>query len=211
MAGGVGSAHASSFGFDDLVFWVGSGSNEAGFVIDWGDGRDPLAWGYRWDGAATGEDMLLAIVSADDRLFTKVSPPGGFGVALLGLGYDRDGDGFGIDDDTMFGDGGIFEVPPPQDGAMASDMDDSYAEGWSTAFWSYWVSDGSPYGGGGEWDFAPTGISGRSLTDGAWDGFSFAPDFISSAPNLPVAAVPSGGGVALAVVGSVMAGRRRRR
>ena len=59
----------ASFSFDDIQFWVGSGSKRAALVIEWHDGNRPdaMVWGYRWDGEATGHDMIVAIAQADPR------------------------------------------------------------------------------------------------------------------------------------------------
>ena len=80
--------------FSDIQDWIGTGSNEAGFEIDWYDGTTDyaLCWGYRWNGTATGEQMLDAIVPSDPRLFAEVSGTTQYGTALFGLGYDQDGD-----------------------------------------------------------------------------------------------------------------------
>src|SRR5690606_25373671 len=87
-------------------------SNQAALIIDWKDGKSPqaLAWGFRWDGAATVGDMIQAIAGvtqiraessgafvadlsgADPRLFVRLSQHS-FGNAILGIGYDLDGDG----------------------------------------------------------------------------------------------------------------------
>src|SRR5436190_24241983 len=62
---------AHSFAFTDIQYWVGSGTNQAALVIDWNlpAGNQTLVWGYRWDGTATGGQMLNAIVNADARLY----------------------------------------------------------------------------------------------------------------------------------------------
>ncbi len=75
----------TDFTFDDVQYWVGSGSNQALLVVDWNDGLDAeaLAWGYRWDGTATAEDMINEIVNADERL--SVDMTGGF---LSSLAYE---------------------------------------------------------------------------------------------------------------------------
>src|SRR3954465_10393847 len=68
-------AHAFAFSFDDITYWVGSGSNRASLAIDWQQGSSQpasLVWGYRWDGIATGAQMLSAIVAEDPRLFAKL-------------------------------------------------------------------------------------------------------------------------------------------
>jgi hypothetical protein len=164
---------AGAFTFADIQFWVGSGSNQAGLVIDWYDGKDPvsLAWGFRWDGVATGRTMLDAIKAADPRLFENYVGP----TVVFGLGYDLDGDGF-------------VYVPGGSETGQAADPDDHYQEGWMIAgYWSYWVkpSDTDP------WTWSLVGIADRILTDGCWDGWKFAPapTWDSGEPSEPVAAV----------------------
>ena len=49
----------------DILFWVGTGSNEAVMAVNWAD--TALAWGYRWDGTATVADMMAHIAAADPR------------------------------------------------------------------------------------------------------------------------------------------------
>ena len=66
---------AQTFSFDEIQFWVGAGAQRAALMIDWQEGAaEPpaLAWGYRWDGTASGSDMLRAILAADDRLYAKL-------------------------------------------------------------------------------------------------------------------------------------------
>ena len=76
LAGSSGVASAS-FVFDDIGFWVGSGANQAALVIDWngpdGSGSEPVsyAWGFRWDGVATGQNMLAAVINADANLYGR--------------------------------------------------------------------------------------------------------------------------------------------
>jgi hypothetical protein len=186
----VHSALADVTSFDDLRFWVGSGPNRAALVIDWWEmpERIPLAWGFRWSGSATGEDMFRAIVQRDPQLYARIGSSGAFGVPLYGIGYDRDGDGFALSDGTIFSNG--LAVTGPSDGAIAVDPDDSYNEGWNTGFWAYYVGSGNPYGGG-SWQTPITGFSDRQLADGDWDGFSFAPGFVGDPPALAGAAMPA--------------------
>lgn len=206
-----GTAGSASVSFDDLRFWVGEGANEAALVIDWNgpDGAEPvsLAWGFRWDGVASGQDMLAAVINADARLFGRFASFG-FGDAIVGLGYDLDGDGFGVSDGTDFGPGGLV-FAGTSDGVTASDGDDYYAEGWTTGFWSYSVGDGDPFGGG-LWEGAAVGFGDRVLSDGDWDGYRFAPGFIGEDPRLPTPAVPAPA-AGMVLMGAMMhAGRRRR-
>ncbi len=204
---------SAAFTFDDIDTWIGNGSNHAALVLDWNDGIEPqsLVWGYRWDGAATGEDMLRAVVEADANLYAKISAPGAFGISTFGFGYDLDSDGFGLDDATSFGvDGIAVTTSANADGAVSLDSDDHYAEGWfSSGFWTYWTSENEPFDGGA-WDSALTGVSDRVLASGSWDGFSFDPVFsFTDPPSQPGATVPAPG--ALAPMFALLIGARRHR
>jgi hypothetical protein len=50
---------------NDILFWVGEGSNEAVMAVNWAD--TALAWGYRWNGTATVAEMMDHIAAADPR------------------------------------------------------------------------------------------------------------------------------------------------
>jgi MYXO-CTERM domain-containing protein len=206
----TGSAQAQSF--SDIQYWVGSGSNQAAFIVDWNDGKDAqsLMWGFRWDGTATGEDMLHAIVTADTRLFAHVSTPfgGGLGTALYGMGYDLDNDAnFGVSPSLTF-DAGGYSVGGSFDGRTPTDASDHWQEGWmSDGYWSYWLggSGASPV-----WGFSGVGMSTRTLVNGSWDGWSYAPGFNGEEPSLPVpATVPTPGALTLLGMGGLFAMRRR--
>lgn len=188
-------------GFDDIDYWVGSGTNQAALVIDWNDGVSPvsLAWGFQWDGAATGWEMLTAIAAADSRLTLVVHPDFD---AVFGLYYDVTGANVGFVAGTPGG---------PEDGT-ANNPGDHYAEGWSSGFWEYSVFGGDfsydIYGGPpdynyigsgtydvagspnypGTWESGNIGSGSRELADGYWDGLSFAPNFVSQSIDQPVAA-----------------------
>lgn len=201
------SLSASAITLDDITVWTGSGANRAGLVIDWADGSDPAVYGYMFDGAATGQDMFEAVFADRAELYAKVAQFG-FGDAVMGIGIDRDNDGFGLDDGSVFTDG-IRVISSADanngeaDGAVPTDGDDTYLEGWNTAFWGYYVSDGAS-----DWGFASSGFGGRSLQDGDWDGFAYAPGFSGSAPSV---AVPEPASAALFVLASAVLVRRRRR
>jgi hypothetical protein len=183
-------AVGQSFTFDDIQFWVGSGSNRAALAIDWGDDStqpSALVWGYRWNGTAHGSDMLTSIVAADPGLFAKLGTSS-TNRAVYGLGYDANRNGeFGIDDDTVFDSQG-FAFTDPADLAVATDSGDYYAEGWFTGFWHYGIAANNPYDGG-SWSDIASGMSGRTLADGAWDSWTFSPTFnFGSFAKNPVAA-----------------------
>lgn len=207
----VAPAADAAVGFDDITFWAGGGENRAALVVDFNDGKthESLVWGYRWDGAARGEDMFAAIVAADPLLFAK-RKAFSWGNANLGIGYDADGDGFAISDGTTFDAAGIAAGSENQaDGATSVDADDHYREGWFTGYFAYYTAGTNPYAGGA-WVESQVGPGDRALADGAWDGLSFAPDFVGSLPGEPVA-VPEPTAVAgvLAAAGFVLARRRR--
>ena len=79
----------ASFTFEDIQYWVGNGSNKAALVIEWHDGNRPdaIVWGYRWDGEATGHDMIVAIAQADPRLVLLTQYTGWMGYTIDGIGY----------------------------------------------------------------------------------------------------------------------------
>lgn len=68
----------AQFGFDAITFWVGTGSNQAMLVVDFNDSSttECYAWGYRFDGTKTGEEMLNDIAAADTNFVIDIS--GGF-------------------------------------------------------------------------------------------------------------------------------------
>ncbi len=50
---------------EDILYWVGSGLNKAILAVNWAD--TALAWGYRWTGTKTVNDMLGDIAVTDPR------------------------------------------------------------------------------------------------------------------------------------------------
>ena len=210
----AGAARAD-FNFTDMDFWTGSGANQAGMVIHWSSPEVfnntsmpapaadvSLAWGYRFDEASNAEDMMVALAAADPNLYLFAGGQPGLGMAILGIGYDYDGDGvFGLSDgtttytaadfangiiaDQAYGDADVF---------TPTDSGDLYWGGWYGPNWelwheagggggfvtapdrgseTYWSGDGWA-GSHGEWDFSGVGISSLSLEDGSWIGWSVA-------------------------------------
>jgi hypothetical protein len=185
---------------DDVVFWTGSGTSRAAIVIDFaGESAtdSALAWGYRWDGAATGRDMLDAVVQADTRLFAVIGNSFPTLNAILGLGYDRNDDGkFELTPPRTFDDVG-FAYGAPTTAIGAVDSADWYREGWEAGFWHYAVSRGSPLTSG-DWVSSQVGASRRSLANGDWDSWAFSStvlpgEFASIFAQNPVIATPPNG------------------
>jgi len=186
------TASAGAGAFDDIQFWAGSGTNRAALVIDWHDGKAPssLVWGYRWDGSATGYDMFQAVVRADPRLFAHLAQFT-WGSAIVGIGYDRNHSGsFAVNPPLAFDPAGFVidtGATNASDARLPDDLADHFVEGWNTGFWAYFTraSQSEP------WASSWVGAADRILTDGAWDGLSFAPNFVSSEPADPVPAMAS--------------------
>ena len=209
------------FDFGDINTWYGNGANQAALVIDFNDGNSPtsLVWGYRFDGSPTAEDMFNDIITANTALFAKIDSATQYGTALFGIGYDVDGDGFGLDDGSIIGADGFIDTNTESDttendnadGASATDADDHYEEGWFTdGFWVHWEATSSPYNGGA-WA-SGFGLAYQTLTDGAWTGMYFDPAFgFATAPAEPVSpgSVPEPAGLFALAIGGLMFVRRR--
>ncbi len=206
------SAQALISNFSDVTFWVGSGANQAVLVVDWNDGTSPvsLAWGFRWDGVATGQDMLLAIASSTidsgtgnilatgaSTGLTVYTTTYSFGDAVdrIVLGTSHDQGGFGS---TGYWEylcsGGTFSTPPSGD-------DNTFAGS------SYYPGTNSTP----DWISSWSGFSDRTLSDGSWDAWSYAVGGVSQAVDQPIAAVPEPGVVSLLFAGGLILVWRFRR
>lgn len=157
------SGFAQTFGFGDIVNWTGAGQNEAALVMDWNDGTavHSYAWGYRWNGSATAEQMLRDIDTADPRLTLGFTFFNGLGYALTAAEYDLDLDG----------------TPEHNEGGFNPG---------SNGFWDYYV--GGPSTSLPSWSESNFGISSVTLSNDDWEGMSWAPDFVGNPPANPVAA-----------------------
>lgn len=184
----------TGFSFDNIIYWIGDGSNKAALVIDWHDHENKsdhaMVWGYRWNGEATGYDMVAAIANADPRL-TFLTHLTDLGNTVAGLGYDLNES---MDTKIIYTDPETFDetVYTPINGMVTtqaynyddwtcSDPADLWQSGWYTnGYWSYQVKDATE----NEWNYSGLGASSRILTDGCWDGWSFA-DFSGISGTIP--------------------------
>lgn len=167
--------------FSDIQYWVGTGTNEAAFVVQWNDSKNPdaLVWGFRWDGNATGEDMLKAIAKADRRLFSLLYQGTAFGTAVGGLGFDLNGantNGLYKSGNTTYpfypANGIINTSSYDFDDYTAIDVADHWKSGWTTGYWAYWVKDPADT----DFNYSGLGSTGRVLQNGSWDVWNFNVD-----------------------------------
>jgi len=191
----VTAKSANSTTFSDIQFWVGSGVNQAAFVVQWNDGKtsDALVWGFKWDGTATGEDMIKAIAKADPRFFALLRQGTQYGSAIGGFGFDLNGTGT----NGLYKDGNKMYPYYPFDGLINTseydfdsytgiDADDHWQSGWMVGYWSYWVKDPVDEG----YNYSGVGASTRELQNGSWDVWNFKPNmemFDIAATFTPVA------------------------
>lgn len=169
----------ASFSFDQIQNWTGEGENQAALILQWNDDREThaMVWGYRWDGEATGVDMVKAIAKNDPRLYILAMDGSSFGTTIGGFGYDVDGDGdYQLTDGSetySFVDGVVSISGYEFDKFSSTDSDDYWKSGWMTnGYWSYYVSDQSQFP---PTEYASTGASSRKLQNGSVDGWMFSP------------------------------------
>jgi|GEM_PF-2220635 len=205
-------AHGA-FTLAGIDFWVGPaagpGVNQAVLVIDFAfpgaaAGAPSLAWGYRWPASEprTGRDLVTAIVAADPRL-QAAGLESGF---IDTIGYDADLDGT------------LDHAHPgydPETGRYSNYwVNNAVTEGTAPAFADaghVLPPNGNPFAASepGTWVFSTTGIAGRPLADGSWDGWIFASEPVGG-PRVPAAApVPEPAAAILVLAGTLLWRRRR--
>lgn len=162
----------TTFNLSDIQYWVGTGSNEAAFIVQWNDGKNPdaLVWGFRWDGTATGEDMMKAIAKADHRFFSLLYQGTSMGTAVGGFGFDLDGQGTnGLYKEAnttypLYPLNGIVNTSTYDfDKYTGIDTNDHWRSGWLNGYWSYWAKDPAD----ADFQYSPLGVSNRILENGS--------------------------------------------
>ena len=70
-------AKSISFPASNIQFWTGTGTNQAVVIVGWDDNTAgtnfALAWGVRWNGTATAQNMLDTIAAYDTRFSYTIS------------------------------------------------------------------------------------------------------------------------------------------
>lgn len=125
----------------DILYWVGEGSNQAVLAINWPD--TALAWGYRFNGTATVQDMLDDIANADPRFSYSVEEGYLSDFYFLcedGMILSGAMDGYWESKNNGISDMGLFQTLNNGDfekwanSAAGVVVDSVYYEGWG---WSY--------------------------------------------------------------------------
>ena len=153
-----------------------------------------MVWGYRFNGTATGTQMLDAILGADPKLYVMVNEEFG-STFVVGIGYNRNGNGIiGLTDGvtTNYFVNGLLTNNDIADSARPIDPGDLYWGGFDGPNWQVFTEAGdsggfytSPNRGSslywdpdtdnqGQWNFAQAGLDDLALTNGSWIGFSVA-------------------------------------
>lgn len=203
------TTHAATFLMSDVTNWTGPaagpGISQAALVIQW-PGQSAWTWGFRWNSTETrnGRDLLLALAGADPRFsFT--------GAGFIGdLRWDADLNGtpeftFPGYNPTTFEYLNYF--------VNNNQQADNYEGGAAPAGAHILPPLGSPYdeAGPGTWVSSNTGVLGRPVVDGSWDGWIYSDG--SSVPGFAVNApmpVPEASSALLLVLGGSVLMRRRR-
>lgn len=192
------SAHAVTYGAYPLEGEVGSGANTSICVFDFGGVE--YAFGYHYDGAKTGADLLAAL-------------NGNFGIAIA---YHPV---YGTPTDISYGGYSISNDPIGDD---YTGYPGYYVSGGSTL--NQWVVPPLTihYDGGGTngpaWLSSDAGLASRSLVDGSWDGWVQAKfdnvtwvGFAAPPDGTFASVVPEPAALSLLAVGALaLFGRRRR-
>jgi len=62
--------------FNEILYWVGSGTDSAEFIVNFAQPDTAFAWGFLFNGTTTAQAMVDAIAAADPRFWTEGSPSG---------------------------------------------------------------------------------------------------------------------------------------
>ena len=164
-------------GFEDILFWAGDGYKRAAIVFQWNIGGEThsRAYGYRFNGNATGYDMLKAVVEEAPELFAQVMytyNPEGYVLGGVGLTQNRgeqlsivcDGQTYALQPDQLFISTGGYNF----DSYTCSTPGAWWQSGWYDGYWSYWTGDPTML------NYSGTGMSATPLGDGSWNFWNYS-------------------------------------
>ncbi len=197
----------------DVLVWAGTGSNQAGFVLQFGDSEDPtsITWGYRWDVNATMQDMMFAI-AGNTTISGGSSPPPGIDGRLVvnGAQFDFGGGPVVFISSITYDQAGL---PSEWFQGSRQIIDNFSNDGTYPTLYSNAGAGGSFDAPTMTFDAASVGISELALTDGGWYGFvqSTGPATFAFSQPVSAVAVPEPGTWALGAAAVVAALVLRRR
>ncbi|MEX0776422.1 MAG: PEP-CTERM sorting domain-containing protein [Phycisphaeraceae bacterium] len=220
------SSHAAVQDFNgqwvDVEYWAGSGSNAAVLVVDFGSGNN-YAFGYRWDDEDTFTRVSSPTTTPQGQNWLD-TPGNGTGAANLSeamvLAMANYGGGEALSLTyryTQFGLG--VESLSYQGHTMLNDFVntwpniDSNIALWLSGYPAYTDWFGDPHDAspadGQTWISSPEGASTRMLSDGYYDGWSWASG--SAFPDAPVTPIPEPVSLAMLGMGATLLMFRRRK
>ena len=210
MAALLVAGKIQAISLDNIQLWAGAGTNRAALVVEWNSpeifnhttvpapvANKTMVWGYRFNGVATGTQMLHAILAADPKLYAMVNEDPTNGTVVDAMGYHLCGNGvIGITDGTAtnYFTSGLFTnaVPTNADSEIPLNSGDLYWGGYNGPRWQIWTETNdsggfcnSPNRGSsaywdpntgvqGQWAHTQSGLDDLPLTNGSWIGFSVA-------------------------------------
>lgn len=217
MAAWTAAGHAGVVnGFGDILFWAGSGTNEAALVLDFGTAAPQaappsIAWGYRWNGAANLDDMVFALTGVISG--SNVPAPGPGSDPRLGITatYYTSFQSYFIADIT-YDQVGLPAGWSQEPRALVNDFDNDSA-----------IAQYEAPAAGGTWPqsgtlaVSPLGPADTVLATGGWYGYVVAPYDPSTfeypatlSLYQPTAAIPEPAAGALAAAAALASALLRR-
>jgi hypothetical protein len=203
------TTHAATFLMSDVTNWTGPaagpGISQAALVIQW-PGQTAWAWGFRWNSSETrnGRDLLLALAGVEARFSFTGS---GF---VSDLRWDADLDGTPeLTFPGFNGTTGEYLNYFVNNGQQAGNFNNGAAPAGAHVL----PPLGSPYdeAGPGTWIPSNTGVLGRPVVDGSWDGWVYSDGSVlpGLAVNAPVPVPETSSALLLVMAGGTLLRRRR--
>jgi hypothetical protein len=200
---------AATFLMSDVTNWTGPaagpGISQAALVIQW-PGQSAWTWGFRWNSSETrnGRDLLLALAGVEARFSFTGS---GF---VSDLRWDADLDGTPeLTFPGFNGTTGEYLNYFVNNGQQSGNFNNGAAPAGAHVL----PPLGSPYDedGPGTWFSSNTGVLGRPVVDGSWDGWAYSDGSVipGLAVNSPVPVPESSSALLLFMAGSTLLRRRR--
>ncbi|MFM7107355.1 MAG: hypothetical protein ACKOZU_01900, partial [Planctomycetaceae bacterium] len=162
--------------FGDILFWAGSGTNQAALVLDFGTAvpqgaPQAVAWGYRWNGAATLQDMVFGLAGTIAITGTTSPAPAADSDPRLGVdaGYSTTYHSYFVN--TLAYD--QVGLPAGWSQGVRSLLNDFDNDVYITQYER--PSAAGVWPAGSVLDLASLGLSDTALASGGWYGYVAAP------------------------------------